>query len=76
MTRDDILAALAPYGASLGMDGVIVAPSGRRTGVALDIVRGRLVATSERGTRLFSGPPTAEAIGRFVESFWFWTPRT
>jgi hypothetical protein len=68
-------AALAPYGASLDADNAIVSPTGRRTGVKLAVIRGRLVATSERGVRLFSGPPTAKAIGRFVESFWFWTPR-
>jgi hypothetical protein len=73
VTRDDMSAALAPYGALVDDDGTIVNREGRRTSVALSVKRGRLVAEGN-GRKLYTGPAVAASVARFVESFWYWRP--
>lgn len=71
MSRDDIVHALAPYGA--GLDGDTIVRNGRALGVTLTVRRGRLVAEG-RGGRLYSGPAVPASVARFVESYWYWSP--
>lgn len=74
MTRNDIAAALAPYGATLDDDNTIVTREGRRTSVTLTVKGKRLVAEGH-GRKLYTGPAVAASVARFVESYWYWTPR-
>lgn len=71
MTRDDIVFALAPYGA--GLDDSTVTKDGRKLSVSLTVSKGRLRATSTSGRLVYSGPASRASVARFVESYWFWT---
>lgn len=65
----DFQAALKPYGASVDDRGEII--KNGPTGVRLECKGGRVRAYGSAGL-LFSAPASEEAVGRFVESYWYW----
>lgn len=69
--KDFIEDALAQYGATLSKNGHIITKLGQVTPVRPVIKRGRL-RMEGIGHLLFSGPPTAETVCEFVESYWYW----
>lgn len=67
-----VQSALAAYGVSLGLQGVIVRNE-KATGVQVVVKRGRIRFESTGSGRLLaSGPVSAATVEKFVESFWFW----
>ncbi len=70
---EKILAALAQYGATLGLQGQI--KRGDKTlGVCVIIKAKRLrFEASTSGNLLASGPIAESTVEKFVESFWMWT---
>ncbi|MFA5387556.1 MAG: hypothetical protein WC322_04185 [Candidatus Paceibacterota bacterium] len=64
--------ALAAYGATLGLQGVIIRNE-KATGVAV-VVKGKRIRFESTGSGhlLASGPVAASTVEKFVESFWFW----
>ena len=69
-----IVEALSQYGATLSKNGYIVTEDGKVTQVRIVIKRGR-VRMESVGALLFSGPPTAETVCKFVERYWYWTKK-
>ena len=72
---DVIADGLAPYHAALDSEGFIQTERHGVTGVRMTIKRGRIRAESAAGGLLWSGPVTPEAVGQFVEKFWYWTKK-
>lgn len=68
---DAIRAGLARYNASLTDDGYIT-KGGKATSVKPAIRKGRVHMEGPDGRALFTGPATADAVGAFVEKFWYW----
>ena len=69
---DLVQQALAAYGATLGLQGVICRNE-KATGVAVAVKGKRIRFESTGSGRLLaSGPVVTSTVEKFVESFWFW----
>ena len=69
---EKVLAALAQYGATLGLQGQI--RRGDKTLGVCVVIKGKRIRfeSSSSGNLLASGPVAESTVEKFVESFWMW----